>query len=153
MNNDKSFYPGFNDENMDRDKKMKDDLGAEVNSENLTYNEDQDSFEVDVKSTGEDELYDHPNPYDTSARGGSDFDSDYDEENIALVDDYQRINDGAEPEVNEYGMHIDDGQIAQLDPLDAELAKTPEDDRDDLDEEGYPKNDEDPLEGNEYLKS
>jgi hypothetical protein len=37
-------------------------------------------------------------------------------------------------------MHIDDGEITEVDPADAALAHTPEDDRDDLDEEGYPKN-------------
>jgi len=38
-------------------------------------------------------------------------------------------------------MHIDNGEITELDPLDEALSHTPEDDRDDLDEEGYPKND------------
>ena len=38
-------------------------------------------------------------------------------------------------------MHIDSGKIVELSPTDEALARTPEDDRDDLDEEGYPKND------------
>lgn len=48
-------------------------------------------------------------------------------------------------------MHIDSGKIVQLDPLDEELAMTEEDQRDDLDEEGYPKNDLNGGEG-EFLK-
>jgi hypothetical protein len=40
------------------------------------------------------------------------------------------------------GMHIDNGEIVDLDPIDEVLGRTPEDRRDDLDEEGYPKNDQ-----------
>lgn len=150
MTKKNSFYPGFNDENLDRDKKMKDELGAETDKDDLAYNEEDDSFELDVSSTDED--YDHPDPYNTSVRAGTDFDSDYDEANTTAVDEYHRANDGDVEGIEEFGMHIDSGKIAELDPLDAELARTPEDDREDLDEEGYPKNDEDPLEDNDYLK-
>ncbi|MFD2160966.1 hypothetical protein ACFSJU_01080 [Paradesertivirga mongoliensis] len=145
------FYPGFNDENLDRDEDIKRELGAEVSKDDLSYDPDKDSFEIDVKS--EDEDYDHPDPYITSVKSGSDFDSDFDEANITANDEYHRANDAAAeiPETGEYGMHIDSGKIVQLDPLDEELAMTPEDERDDLDEEGYPKNDLDKRD-NEYLK-
>ena len=144
------FYPGTNDENLDRDKIMKDNLGAE-STEDLTYDPEKDSFEIDVQST--DGEYDHPDPYTTSVKSGSDFDSDFDEANITANDEYHRANDDASevPEAGEFGMHIDSGKIVQLDPLDEELAMTPEDERDDLDEEGYPKNDADPNDS-EYLK-
>ena len=101
----------------------------------------------------EDEDYDHPDPYTTSVKSGSDFDSDFDEANLTANDEYHRANeDAAEvPEAGEFGMHIDSGKIVQLDPLDEELAMTEEDNRDDLDEEGYPKNDLDPGDS-EYLK-
>ena len=38
-------------------------------------------------------------------------------------------------------MHVDGGEIVELDPEDEFLARTPEDERTDLDEEGYPIND------------
>lgn len=145
------LYPGFNEENPGRDKEAKKDLSADVNKDDLTYDPDKDSYEIDVKSDDED--YDHPDPYNTSVKSGSDFDSDFDEANITANDEYHRANDDAAeiPETGEYGMHIDSGKIVQLDPLDEELALTAEDERDDLDEEGYPKNDLD-SDDNEYLK-
>jgi len=154
MNKKDSFYPGFNDENLDRDKEMKEGLGAEIDKDDLAYNAETDSFELDVVSQDED--YDHPDPYNTAAPNGTDFDSDFDEANLTVGDEYRRANDAevADPSVEEFGMHIDSGKIVELDPIDEELARTPEDDRDDLDEEGYPKNDENPddLGGNEYMK-
>jgi len=134
-----SFYPELNDENSDRDKQLKDDLGAEVDKDNLSYNEEENSFELDVDSDDAD--YDHPDPYNTSVKNGADFDSDYDEANITAVDEYHRVNEAKDPDVEEFGMHIDSGRIVDLDPVDELLAHTPEDDRDDLDEEGYPRND------------
>lgn len=144
------FYPGFDDENLDRDKELKERLGGD-STENLAYDPEKDSFEIDVQS--EDEDYVHPDPYTTSVKNGSDFDSDFDEANLTANDEYHRANDDAAevPEAGEYGMHIDSGKIVQLDPLDEELAMTPEDERADLDEEGYPRNDVDPKD-NEYLK-
>ena len=150
MSDKDKFYPGFNDENLDRDKRMKDDLGGEADSNDLIYNAEDDSFEIDVTSTDGD--YDHPDPYNTSAKNGTDFDSDYDEANITAVDEYRRVNDDVEPGLEEYGMHIDNGGIAKLSDADEDLARTEEDERDDLDDEGYPKNDADGLEDNEYLK-
>ncbi|HEY0055900.1 MAG TPA: hypothetical protein VGB63_11125 [Pedobacter sp.] len=144
------FYPGFTDDNLDRDKEQKEQLGADA-TQDLTYDPEKDSFEIDVQS--EDEDYDHPDPYTTSVKSGSDFDSDFDEANLTANDEYHRANEDAVevPEAGEFGMHIDSGKIVQLDPLDEELAMTEEDKRDDLDEEGYPKNDLDPGD-NEYLK-
>ncbi len=137
---DDKFYPGFNDENLDRDKELEDELGAETNTADLAYDPEKDSFELDV--TSKDEDYDHPDPYTTSVRNGSDFDSDFDEANITANDEYHRANDNSAeaPEADEFGMHIDSGKIVQLDPLDEELGMTAEDNREDLDEEGYPKN-------------
>lgn len=154
MENKNSIYPDSNDENLDRDKEIKEDLGAEVNKDNLSFNEEDDSFELDVVS--EDADYDHPDPYKTSVKNGSDFDSDFDEANLTVGDEYRRANDVEviDPAIDEFGMHIDSGKIVELDPIDEELAHTPEDDRDDLDEEGYPKNDAEVSgdEGNDYLK-
>ena len=138
MNNDNLNSP-FENENVDRDRTLKDTLGETINKEQLNYNADNNSFEFDVKSDDPD--YDHPDPYNTSARNGEDSISTYDESNPYAVDEYIP-NQSLETDVDKLGMHIDSkGSIVDLDPIDEVLGHTPEDDRDDLDEEGYPKND------------
>ncbi len=136
--------PEFNDENLDRDKTLKDDLGEESAAQDLKYDPETDSYEIEVESDDPD--YDPPALFDTAAPGGSDANSDYDEANPYDTRGEYDKNRSVETDVDSLGMHIDDGKIAELSPLDEELARTPEDDRDDLDEEGYPKND------GEYLK-
>ncbi|WDF54553.1 hypothetical protein [Mucilaginibacter sp. KACC 22063] len=140
MNKDQ-FYPEFNDENLDRDKKMKDELGEESAAQDLKYDPETDSYEIEVD--GDDPDYDPPALFDTAAPGGSDFDSSYDEANPYDTRGEYDKNRSIETDADQLGMHIDDGKITELDPIDEELSRTPEDDRDDLDEEGYPKNDED----------
>lgn len=149
MNNENTPYPELNDDNSNRDRTIKDDLDATVDKEDLKYNEEEGSYEIDVESDDPD--YVHPDPYDTSVKNGSDFDSDFDEANPTANDEYHRVNDGEEDVVEEYGMHIDSGKIVELDSLDEELAETPEDERGDLDEEGYPKNDSDPDKDGNFL--
>jgi len=112
--------------------------GKEDSAQDLKYNAEENSFELDVEGDNDDE-YIHDNPYDTVAEDGDDMDSDWDEANITVGDEYEEFNE--EEEVEKLGMHIDKGQILELDPLDEKLAETPEDERSDLDEEGYPKND------------
>jgi len=134
MNNDP-----FDNENDDRDKTLKDELGETIDKEQLSYNADDNSFEYDVKSDDPD--YDHPDPYNTSVKNGADMNSTYDEANpYDAVDEYIP-NESLETDVDALGMHVDDGQIVGVDPIDEILSRTPEDNRDDLDEEGYPKND------------
>jgi len=108
-------------------------------SENLNYDETLNSFEYDVKGDNPD--YDHPDPYDTTVKNGEDFNSTYDEANPYDVNGEFDANRSIETDAESLGMHIDSGKIVELNPRDAALAHTPEDDRDDLDEEGYPKND------------
>ena len=122
----------------DRDQALKDDLNMEVNIDDLLYDEEKNSYELDVKSDDPD--YIHSDPYDTAVDNGGDADSDFDEANPTAVHEYDK-DLGLESNLGELGMHIDDGKIVELLPIDEELSKTPEDDRDDLDEEGYPKND------------
>lgn len=107
----------------------------------LAYNEDEDSFELDIES--EDEDYYHPDPYNTAVKNGSDFNSDYDEANREVNEEYQRSEADDKENVlsEEYGTHIDNGRITRLSALDEVLSHTDEDDREDLDEEGYPLND------------
>jgi len=138
MNGD-TFDPTFDNEGDDRDKTLKDELGETIDKEQLTYNPEKNSYEFDVKSDDPD--YDHPDPYDSTAKNGDDISSTYDEANPYDVEDEYAAKRSIETDVDQLGMHIDDGSIVELDAADAALAHTPEDDRDDLDEEGYPKND------------
>lgn len=110
-----------------------------INRENLSYNESKQSYELDVKGTDED--YDHPMGYETVAAGARDDDSTYDEANPYVGDEYARDEEIANDDLEELGMHVDEGQSVKLSPEDKILGRTPEDSRDDLDEEGYPVND------------
>lgn len=122
----------------DRDQALKDQLNMEVNIDDLAYDEQKNSYELDVKS--DDPEYIHPDPYDTAVENGGDADSDFDEANPTAVNEYDK-DLSLETDLDSLGMHVDNGNIVQVLPIDEELSKTPEDDRDDLDEEGYPKND------------
>ncbi len=122
--------------NIDNENRFNE--GKEDSAQDLKYNAEEDSYELDVEGDDDDE-YIHDNPYDTVAEDGDDMDSDWDEANLNVGDEYEELNE--EEEVEKLGMHIDKGQIVELDPLDEKLAETPEDKRSDLDEEGYPKND------------
>ena len=143
MNPD-TFDPAFDsNEDQDRDFTLKNELGETIDTESLKYNADKNSYEYDV--TSDDPDYDHPDPYDTTVKNGDDISSTYDEANPYDVNGEFDNKRSIETDVDELGMHIDDGDIVGVDPIDEALAHTPEDDRDDLDEEGYPKNDMDEL--------
>ncbi|WGQ08430.1 hypothetical protein QG516_17995 [Pedobacter gandavensis] len=121
-----------------KDKLHPTDLGETKDFDNLSYDKDKNSFVFDVK--GEEKDYDHPLPYDTSAPNGEDSSSSYDEANPYIGSEYndeEQIGENLE----EAGMHIDNGEIVALAPEDELLARTAEDERKDLDEEGYPIND------------
>jgi hypothetical protein len=143
--NNQNTNPGYDDDSAlsdntnDRDRTLKDDLGETIDKEDLNYNADDNSFEYDVKSDDPD--YDHPDPYKTSVKNGDDMNSTYDEANPYDTADEYAEKRSLETDVDDLGMHIDDGDIVEVDPTDSALAHTPEDDRDDLDDEGYPKND------------
>ncbi len=127
-----------NNDKTDRDQALKDELNMEVNIDDLAYDENKNSYELDVENTDPD--YQHHDPYDTAVENGGDFDSDFDEANPTAVDEYDK-NASLENDLDSLGMHIDEGDIVDVSPIDEELARTEEDDRDDLDEEGYPRND------------
>ena len=131
--------PVFDSEGEDRDRTLKDELGETIDKDNLNYNAEEDSFEYDVKS--DDPEYQHADPYNTSVKNGEDMNSTYDEANPYDAGDEYIPNESLETDVDKLAMHIDDGHIVELDAADKALAHTPEDDRTDLDEEGYPKND------------
>lgn len=133
------FNPAIDDENLESDESINNETSSLDEPQNLNYNGDLDSFELDVKS--DDPEYDHPDPYNSGVKDGGDFDSTYDEANPLAVDEYIP-NENLEADVVNLGMHVDKtGESVSLDAVDKSLAHTPEDDRDDLDEEGYPKND------------
>lgn len=132
----KTFNPEFDDENLE--SSVRHSIDGNPDTGNLSFNEDEESFEYDIKSQDPD--YDHPDPYKTTAKNGSDFDSSYDEANPYTGDEYIP-DESLETDVDQLGMHIDDGSIVEVDPVDDILSRTAEDDRSDLDEEGYPKND------------
>ncbi|RWU08669.1 hypothetical protein [Pedobacter chitinilyticus] len=129
---------------MDNQKPAKDklhdsDLGETKDFNELSYNKDKNSFEFDVK--GEEANYDHPLPYDTSAPNGEDSISTYDESNPYIGNEYDQKGQ-VDEQLEDNGMRVDEtGESVLLDPADKILAQTEEDFRDDLDEEGYPKND------------
>ncbi|MET3981109.1 hypothetical protein ABIB62_003627 [Mucilaginibacter sp. UYP25] len=123
----------------DRNNPLNDDSNETVDSENLNYDEKTNSYEYDVKGDNPD--YDHPDPYDTAVKDGEDMNSTYDEANPYDTNGEYDANRSLETDADTLGMHIDSGKIVEISPRDAALAHTPEDDRDDLDEEGYPKND------------
>lgn len=128
----------LNPDKTDRDQALRDDLNMEVNIDDLSYDAEKNSYELDVKS--EDPEYIHMDPYDTAVENGGDADSDFDEANPTAVYEYDK-DASLETDLDELGMHVDSGNIVEVLPIDEELSRTPEDDRDDLDEEGYPKND------------
>ena len=129
---------GLRPDRTDRDQALKDDLNMEVNIDDLSFDAEKNSYELDVES--DDPEYVHLDPYDTAVENGGDADSDFDEANPTAVNEYDK-DASLETDLDKLGMHVDNGNIVELLPIDEELSRTPEDDRDDLDEEGYPKND------------
>jgi hypothetical protein len=124
----------------DPDKLHTKSLNDATKEENLAFDKDKKSFEFDVNSADED--YDHPSDYETVSEGAIDDDSTYDNSNPYVGDEYASKKEIADDELLESGMHLDKGESVRLSIEDKILSKTPEDDRDDLDEEGYPVNDE-----------
>lgn len=105
---------------------------------NLKYNEAENSYELDVESQDED--YQHPESYDTAADNGDDMNSDYDEANPYIGDEYEKehsLND----DLDNLGMHPTDSDHLKMSRRDEKDSHVPEDDRNDLDAEGYPKKD------------
>jgi hypothetical protein len=137
------YNPEFSVDPEDLSNTSDNELNDTGDSENLNYDETINSYEYDVKGDNPD--YDHPDPYDTTVKDGEDMNSTYDEANPFDVNGEYDPNRSLETDVDTLGMHIDNGKIVELNARDAALSRTPEDDRDDLDEEGYPKNDTEPL--------
>lgn len=138
MNNE-PFDPTLDSDNEERETIENTALSDTNDKEDLKYDADDDSFEYDVASDDPD--YQHEDPYNTSVKNGEDMNSTYDEANPYDAGEEYIPNESLETDVDKLGMHIDSGRIVELDAADKKLSHTPEDDRADLDEEGYPKND------------
>lgn len=122
-----------------KDKLHDSDLGETKDFNELSYDKEKNSFEFDVN--GGERNYEHPLPYDTSAPNGEDSISTYDEANPYVGNEYNAQRQMDE-QLEDNGMRIDEsGESVLLNPADRILSETEEDWRDDLDEEGYPKND------------
>lgn len=131
--------------NIDKNEDIINEEADRGNIENLKYNEELDSFELDIDEESadfpnEDPEYRHEDPYDTAAPHGKDGNSDWDEANPLLGDEYDE-NKSLETDLDVLGMHVEKSRSHHLSKLDEKLAETPEDKRDDLDEEGYPRKD------------
>jgi len=131
--------------NINENERIQNDQADRGNIEDLKYNEEEDSFEYDLEQgeseyPNEEREYQHEDPYDTAAREGEDDNSTYDEANQYLGDEYDP-NKSLETDLDDLGMHVDKGRITRLNKADEKLSETPEDQRNDLDEEGYPKRD------------
>ncbi len=128
--------------NIRKNEDIPNDQASRAYSERLKYNKKSDSFEYDVEKEdpvypNEEAEYQHDDPYDTGAPNGEDDNSDWDEANQYVGDEYDK-HKSLETDAESLGMHIDKGRITRLNKKDEKLAETPEDLRDDLDEEGYP---------------
>jgi hypothetical protein len=123
------------------DKKIKAKVEEDYpdTEQNLTYNEEEDSYEMDVEDNDPD--YDHPANYDTLSEGAVDDDSTYDDSNPFVGDEYADRDALKADELSDAHMRIESLDHERLSPLDKKLAENEEDFRDDLDQEGYPKND------------
>jgi len=107
---------------------------------NLKFNKVTNSYELDVNAI-EDNAYNHPDPYDTEAKNGADMNSDYDEANPYVGNIEYDKHASLETDIENLAMHKIKATDLLLNAKDKMLCRTPEDFRDDLDEEGYPKND------------
>lgn len=134
MKNDKKKHPVVPPKVADTDESQ------EPTGENLRYNQSDNSFELDVETT--DSEYRHPQPYETAAPDGEDDNSTYDEENQYSPEEYRDKSDDLKEELIELDKVVSAQELTQLDESDEQLAETAEDERGDLDAEGYPRKDD-----------
>ena len=120
----------------DKNKKVEEEDINNSNPDQLAYDEEKKSFSLDVDDDDPD--YDHPSDYETVAEGAADDDSTYDNSNPYVGDEYADLEDLEEDELDEDGMRIE-GEV-KVSAIDKLLSESPEDLRDDLDDEGYPIN-------------
>jgi len=127
------------------------DETREPTGENLQYNDAEDSFELEPETA--DREYHHPQPYNTAAPEGEDDNSTYDEENPYTPNEYRDKKDEMKGEFGELDATVSDEELTRLSAVDEQLANTPEDERGDLDAEGYPRRDDAGGDNNPVLEA
>ena len=123
-----------------KNKSNQEDENRDMEPQDLAYNEEEDSYELDVDDNDPD--WDHPADYDTISEGAETEDSTYDPANPFVGEEYASRDELQEEDLTDNNMHIEEAKDLKPSKLDEKLARNAEDERDDLDEEGYPKNDE-----------
>ncbi|OYD42433.1 hypothetical protein [Sphingobacterium cellulitidis] len=118
-------------------KKIKDEDQGPKDPKDLAYNAEEASYELDVNDNDPD--WDHPSDYDSISEGAADDDSTYDSSNPLVGDEYAPLDELEREDLEENDMHIEGESIVRISKEDEELSRDAEDERDDLDEEGYPK--------------
>jgi hypothetical protein len=136
MESKRKKIKGIKPDRTDRDESLKENLNMQININDLSFDQDKNSYEMDV--IGDDPEYIHHNPYDTAVENGRDSFSDFDEANPTAVNEYNK-NASLETDLDVLGMHVEIEE--SIFPVEESFSETPEDGRDDLDSEGYPKND------------
>lgn len=112
--------------------------GSET-GEDLRFNPEKGSFEFDTETPDPpDATYQHPDPYDTAVAGALDHLSTYDEANKFTPNEYQDESESIADHLETIDESEARDRFIDLSDEDEKLAETPEDARDDLDEEGYP---------------
>jgi len=127
----------MNTEDNKKKKQINDEDQGPKDPNNLAYNAEDSSYEFDVNDNDPD--WDHPSDYNSISEGAADDDSTYDSSNPYVGDEYSSLDELEEDDLEDSNMHIEGEGIVRVSKEDEELAKDAEDDRDDLDEEGYPK--------------
>lgn len=127
---------GLKPDRTDRDEALKEDLKMEINVEDLAFDFDLNSYELDVINKDPD--YIHHDPYDTAVENGRDANSDFDESNPTAMKEYDK-NASLETDLEALAMHVESDREDFF--KEENFSETSEDNRDDLDLEGYPKND------------
>lgn len=120
-----------------------------IGQKNLLFDESENSFTLDIVSEEAD--YQHFDPYDSFAKNGSDSLSTFDEANLYDIENEFNLSDSLEANAESLGMHLTDSRYLTTRAADKLLSRTPEDDRDDLDDEGYPINDHIKMLYNEFF--
>ncbi|WP_156309423.1 hypothetical protein [Sphingobacterium endophyticum] len=127
----------MNSEENKKKNQLNDDDQGPKDPKDLAYDADDASYEFDVNDNDPD--WDHPSDYDSVSEGAADDDSTYDSSNPYVGDEYASLEELKEEGLEDNNMHIEGDGIVKVSKLDEELSHDEEDDRDDLDEEGYPK--------------
>lgn len=134
--------PTFLPDETGSSRGRREQTGAET-GEDLRFNDEAGSFELDAETPDPpDTAYQHPDPHDTAVPGATDHMSTYDEANQFTPNEYRDIPEEIADNLETLNEAETRDRFIDLDKADEKLAETPEDERGDLDEEGYPVRDD-----------